>query len=451
MMDSRRSITNRWSLVQPTPLSTQIRGTGLMRPTMTLTPRGPYAQVRALATTCTRWKNNSAPLASRFPASFVLPTAIPSVSRMVDAEAQQRRELLGLYDKLNLPPCLYAFAYGSGVFSQAPGADQSKRMIDLIVAVQNPVLWHERNMVVHPDHYPWIVRVLGSWSIRKFQNMGGGLWYNPYITTGDRVVKYGVTSLDTLCNDLLDWNTLYIAGRLQKPVATLIDTTKGRVSLAMQVNLTSALRVAFLLLPERFSERDLYLTIAELSYLGDFRMNIPGGENANKIRNIVDNQVSWFRIMCADLIVRFGSVHVKTEKDLWMTLTQDTSAVSRAQLAARLPLNLRKHLIAYFVSRPHLSPVFAEAKESGAFAEPSRAPEPVQVGVANPSLSSRFWIAAVDQPDFKEVLRARIADIVREPTRTQSLKGIYTAGISRSIRYVWSKVSKVRLSCLRSI
>ncbi|WFD34037.1 tetrahydrofolate synthase [Malassezia cuniculi] len=380
------------------------------------------------------------PSAKSFPASFVLPSNVPKVTRIVDAEAQQRRELLELFENLKLPHTHFAFAYGSGVFAQAAAHDKSKKMIDLILAVQNPELWHARNLALHPHHYPWIVRILGSWGINKIQHLGGGLWYNPYVSAGDRMVKYGVTSLDNLCNDLIDWDTLYIAGRLHKPVAKLVDTTDGRASLAMQVNLTSAIRVALLLLPEEFSERDLYLKMAELSYIGDFRMRVPGGENANKIRNIVDNQGSLFRIMCADLVMRLGSVKITASSDdAWAALSQDTSTLTRAQLASRLPLNLRRHLMKHYVDNAQQVAVFKEAKDADLHASMARIPDQVK---HDDTLMSRFWSAVVEQPDFQDVLLLKVAEIVSRPARIQSLKGIYTAGFTRSIRYVWAKITK---------
>ena len=36
-----------------------------------------------------------------------------------------------------------------------------------------------------------------------------------------QLIKYGVVSIQDLCHDLHHWNTLYISGRLHKPVRAL--------------------------------------------------------------------------------------------------------------------------------------------------------------------------------------------------------------------------------------
>lgn len=33
-----------------------------------------------------------------------------------------------------------------------------------------------------------------------------------------QLVKYGIIDINTLCQDLLDWDTLYVSGRMHKPV-----------------------------------------------------------------------------------------------------------------------------------------------------------------------------------------------------------------------------------------
>ncbi|WFD30891.1 Mitochondrial translocator assembly and maintenance protein 41 [Malassezia sp. CBS 17886] len=425
---------------------------------------------------------------STYPASFVVPELVPSVSELVDAEAKHRHGLLRVLESVHLPPFLYAFAYGSGVFSQEAGqrgrsmkraatavgsadakaahatpvpgeviaadagrADDAKHppddtdaggppssvppMVDMVVAVQNPVHWHAANMMRNPGHYPWWARWGGMWMLRRVQDMGAGVWYVPYVRVGNRVIKYGVVGIDRLCHELIEWDDLYLSGRMHKPIATLFDATDGRVALDEQANLASALRVSFLLLPRAFSERDLYMTMASLSYLGDFRMRVPGGENQRKVQNIVDNQAAWFRIRCSDLVIRFPSVHVHPEGDLpWLAIKQDDDARVRARYAASLPRALCGRIAQHYLSQPQFRAALAHAQGTPAGADP----QDMRAGAH----TLDFWLVVVTQPDFKNVLRDAIAQTVDGPARTQSLKGLYTAGILHSLQYLWAKMGK---------
>ena len=66
-----------------------------------------------------------------------------------------------------------------------------------------------------------------------------------------QVIKYGVISAKRLCQDLREWDTFYVSGRLHKPVVTLKEDAE--VAEAAQVNLASALSTSLLLLPSSFS------------------------------------------------------------------------------------------------------------------------------------------------------------------------------------------------------
>lgn len=61
----------------------------------------------------------------------------------------------------------------------------------------------------------------------------------------------------------------------------------------------------------------------------------------------------------------------------------------------------------------------------------------------DPTAAEEFWEATVKQDDFEQVLLDKIGEIVRGPAWSQSLKGIYTAGLGRSLRYMMAKVGKV--------
>jgi translocator assembly and maintenance protein 41 len=147
-----------------------------------------------------------------------------------------------------------------------------------------------------------------------------------------------VTTVDTLCTDLLNWRTLYLAGRMHKPLRIIKDD--ARVRLTQQVNLTSALRTALLMLPESFTQRELFSAIAGISYSGDPRMVLPA-ENRGKVENMVSRQEEQFRELYWRLAqglpgVRWAASSTKVE--------QDTSPHARAAHLKKLPEELLKHV-----------------------------------------------------------------------------------------------------------
>jgi hypothetical protein len=115
------------------------------------------------------------------------------------------------------------------------------------------------------------------------------------------MIKYGVICTHDLVHDLEQWSSLYASGRLHKPVVQL-TSPDARLTQALERNHWHALNAALLLLPARFSPRELWMTIAGLSYAGDFRMVF--GENPDKVRNIVDANADGFAAIYAPLIAR---------------------------------------------------------------------------------------------------------------------------------------------------
>ncbi|SPO29999.1 related to proline transport helper PTH1 [Ustilago trichophora] len=291
-------------------------------------------------------------------------------------------------------------------------------------------------MAQHPKHYSMLSRLLGSVGIGLVQQRGAKIWYNPYVPLEDELVKYGIMSVDDLCADLLDWETLYVSGRMHKPVALI--TSDARVRLAQQVNLASALRTALLLLPKEFTEVELYTQIASLSYTGDFRMSVPGGENSNKVRNIVVNQREEFRRLYAGLMRNLGTLSVEEINGNRFKITQDDSVSTRASYAARLPRCLRQKVQDHYTSQPNLDPAFLKLSLSKTLDTVPRRPSSIE----REETLNAFWRAVVQRGEFGQVLVQKIAETVKGPAWSQSLKGIYTAGFTRTLRYVGAKIGK---------
>ena len=361
-------------------------------------------------------------------------------------------------------PIRYAFAYGSGVFPQtAVGSKSSSaihprpspaissmqgvqgKMIDFIFGVSYTQHWHSLNLQQHRDHYS-AIGSLGSSLVSRVQDRyGAGVYFNPFVTVNGTLIKYGVVNLDTLCKDLSEWDTLYLAGRLQKPVKILRDDP--RVRLANQINLISAVRTALLLLPANFTEQELYGTIAGISYLGDPRMSLPA-ENPDKVANIVKYQLHNFRRLYAPLVEnlpnvafndsRCSSSDWKDDPAMNASLAQDMDPQKRGNMVRRLPRSFRSKLYFRYQSKfqiPQLE--FNKMLEESDDYDPTRVKKQ-QGGVFEQR------VAGDETNALRTEVTKAIKSTVQWPSATQSLKAIITAGLVRSLRYVREKMAKYR-------
>ncbi|ORY64841.1 mitochondrial matrix Mmp37-domain-containing protein [Pseudomassariella vexata] len=361
-------------------------------------------------------------------------------------------------------PIRYAFAYGSGVFPQSQGdkatesefkavhpnapvavqraQKSSPKMIDFIFGVSHTQHWHSLNLMQHRNHYS-ALGSLGSGAVSAVQDKwGAGVYFNTYVTIEGITIKYGVVTLETLKRDLREWDTLYLAGRLHKPVKILRDDPQVRM--ANQINLMSALRTALLLLPPTFTERALYSTIAGISYLGDPRMAFPT-ENPQKVANIVSNNMQNFRRLYAPLVeslpnVTFDDPACNEPDWVWnqdsvLKLQQDMDPVKRGNMVRRLPKAFRAKL--YFEYQKELqipqldfNKLMEESKneDAGSFKRQQGGGFEQRIAQDNPS-------------QLRTHVRHVIKKTINWPSTTQSLKGPFTAGMRKTIRYLGEKMA----------
>ncbi|KAH8268019.1 hypothetical protein KR018_006366 [Drosophila ironensis] len=315
----------------------------------------------------------------------------------------------------------HMFAYGSGVKQQegyqkvgtpAPGS-----VIDLVFCVKDAVGFHAENMHRHPDHYS-ALRHLGPRFVAQYQErLGAGVYCNTLVPLADVgiTIKYGVVSQEQLEEDLLDWRHLYLAGRLHKPVTDLVNPADNpRLKAALDSNLVSALQVALLLLPEKFTGYELFHTIAGLSYKGDFRMIF--GENKRKVHNIVSPQINDFFALyqpALGKLCEYVAVDMKGQepgsRKPAILFEQDKSVGATTQHLLNIPGNLKERLQRNAACRGDYTAVVDH------------------LSVA---------------PQLQEVLQASVNDIVWRSSVTQSIKNIASAGVLKSLVYSYRKAQK---------
>jgi len=284
----------------------------------------------------------------------------------------------------------FAMAYGSGVFEQEGYDKEEKPMVDFIFGTHSTQEWHKNNLQNNKNDYSLISKVFGSKFINYLQKTGAKIYYNPYVQFQGSTIKYWIMSMDDIVQDLQEWKTLYVAWRLQKPVKIL--STTPEVKQAIEMNLEHALNTALLLLPENFTQEELYMTITGLSYTGDSRMKY--WENPKKVENIVKKNQEGFIELYKNSIKDKGNIITSLNTGNYQ---QDKTQKTSELLYQKLPINLKNKI--EFTS---------------------------------------------NQEQLSQRIKAAITSIVNAPSKEQTIKGFFTAWPIKSFKYSVEKIKKAR-------
>lgn len=334
------------------------------------------------------------------------------------------------------PDVLAAFAYGSGVVEQG-GYDYSGvnpaqlPMVDMIFVVEDAVRWHAENLVRNRDHYSSFIASwpLGSPGVIAYvqTQLGARVWFNAYIPMKtNRMLKYGVIERSALLSDLFNWDTLYIAGRLHKPVLLVKSTPE--IDEAIEVNRRHAVRAALLLMPKIFTELDLYLGVASLSYIGDPRMIF--GENPKKVANLVTPIVPQYRKEYHKTLQNILNDPIS----LPIAGTREMFHPPGSEPALKVVSQSQYHQDQDVIYRQEGS---WQARWSLCLGLPKAMKRVLLID--SRARASRFLSM---RPPRRAVIRTALVSIVARSASTQSLKGMLTVGLLKSAKYMLAKVSK---------
>ena len=309
-------------------------------------------------------------------------------------------------------PISMSIGYGSGVFEQSgyhqTNSDNSNLQIDLIHVVDNTREFHGHNLNQFYNHYS-MLKYGGVRLVEFFQNLAVGMYFNPFVRLKGNLIKYGIVSTENLLRDLSEWNNLYIAGRLQKPVK-FVNMNKSMILLLNEYNLKSAFTVALLLNNKKsLLNQSIFESITLISYLGDPRMRI-GGENPNKIKSIVKKQLSNFQTLYHPIKSYF------VDNAILIPTPTPNSQFYKINLTAELKKRMVYDLPKYF--REQL------------FYNYYRQKDPIDID------------KLVRDRNLHRYIKKTIINIVSGPSLYQSLKGIFTAGILKSLKYMLEKRMK---------
>lgn len=371
-------------------------------------------------------------------------------SQEEDGQLYSATQLLQLVQSQLIPidddnNVVHAFGYGSGVLQQRQKSDDDEngvhsksKVVDVILVVKDALAFHRVNLQRNPHHYcsTHVTPERCTW-IQRHQLPENPWLLNPgvyfHVTPH---LKYGVVQVEDLLLDLREWKFLYLAGRMHKPVVTILDrpfslntgkypnsaTTEvcNTISSHQQsINLPCALSAG--LLTSQCIETDpvalnsyqrthgimtdmeLFTAIASLSYRGDPRMTMHA-EDPDKIQRLVAPTVRHWRKLYRPSLDQMQKVGILNSCTTNNTISWDTSSsLAHDHLWQLLPQRIR-----------------------------------CMCGYSSTTISGLS-----QYHDLAQRLSCVLATSVVAPSaRYQSLKGLWTAGLSKSVVYALRKLRK---------
>ncbi|XP_053529852.1 phosphatidate cytidylyltransferase, mitochondrial isoform X1 [Ictalurus punctatus] len=301
-----------------------------------------------------------------------------------------------------------AFAYGSGVFTQAGTSQGQMRsnMLDFVFAVDDPITWHTMNLIENRKHYSFL-KYLGPKHISSIQNeYGAGVYYNTLVPLEDRVTDqvrcrqhgYPDRRLASLENHVHSRQT---AQTCANPGAEGEREAAGRAGGESE-------ECTDHLLPH--ASREFLRGGAVPQHRWTLLLRMVIGEDKSKVSNIVKDNMEHFRILYNNILQECPQVVYKPQQG---KLEVDKSPEGQFTQLMALPHTLQQQ-ITRLVDPPGKN----------------RDVEEILLQLAH-------------DPDCSLLVQQGISTIVKTSSITQSAKGIATAGLVKTVSYSAKKLRKM--------
>lgn len=205
------------------------------------------------------------------------------------------------------PEVVACYGYGSGIFKQIGYTAKDKPQIDLIFVVDDLKEWHKKNIKLNKNDYSMIGKAFfKSASLKKLKGTSG-ITYLSNIKENHKIYKYGTIEYNDLVDYLGSWKSFYMPGRFQKPTYVIKDNYT--LTKMIQKNRENALYLSLYLQDkDEVTKKEVFNTLCSLSYIGDTRMKF--AENPRKVLNIVEGSFNKL-----DSQYKFDKKYVKVDSN----------------------------------------------------------------------------------------------------------------------------------------